>query len=152
MSRKSRQRRPEAGAPGRKGSAGGRAGAAPGAAVRTTEHTTEQPTKRAGRVGVPFGVVVLLAAVMSMPTILSMASQAMSFDAGITRLLIALGVAWLLTTLVTSVIDGMRPDVPPIERAGPSPFDQPHPADQARMPSPGADATDAEMGLRATGS
>lgn len=82
--------------------------------------------ERRGRYDVPFGVVVLLATALSIPTMLRMTTETMSFDAGITRLLIALAVAWLLTNLVTSVIDGMRPDVPEIDLVGQPPVDQPH--------------------------
>ncbi|HYO17513.1 MAG TPA: hypothetical protein VES02_02445 [Dermatophilaceae bacterium] len=60
--------------------------------------------------GVPFGVVVLLAAVMSLPTILQMSDSTMAFEDGVTRLLVALGVAWLLTNLVYAVVDSMSED------------------------------------------
>lgn len=103
MSRKSRQRNRESATV---------VGVGPRQAITTaaTAATATTATVESTRRGVPFGVVVLLATTMSIPTIWQMADESMSFDAGVTRLLIALAVAWLLSNLVYAVIDGMRPD------------------------------------------
>lgn len=102
MSRKSRQRKGEAAAE----AAGIQLHQSVPVATATVETT---------RPGLPFGIVVLFAAVMSIPTILQMADETMSFDAGIVRLLVALAVAWLLSYLVHAVIDAMRPDVEEVD-------------------------------------
>lgn len=101
--------------------------------VAATSMTTTVETSRPG---VPFGVVVLLAAVMSISTILQMADETMTFDAGATRLLIALAVAWLLTNLVYAVVDGMRPDVGAVDvtvETATEPVD--YPADYSQAPT-----------------
>ncbi len=102
MSRKSRQRKSQA-------------AAGPGADPAQAGAPVATATVETTRQGVPFGVVVLFAAVMSVPTILQMAEETLSFDAGITRLLVALAVAWLLSNLVYAVIDGMRPAAEHVE-------------------------------------
>lgn len=139
MSRKSRQRKREA-----DGGLGAAAEQLPTPVATATVETT--------RPGVPFGVVVLFAAVMSVPTLVQMAEETMSFDAGVTRLLVALAVAWLLTNLVYAVIDGMRPDVQKVEvelQAPVAPGYQPSADPTMPYAAPSAD-DDADY--RATGS
>lgn len=108
MSRKSRQRKPKA-------AVGVGVGVGVGVETEPTAGPVGAATIETARAGVPFGVVVLVAAVMSIPTILQMTDETMSFDGGVTRLLIALAVAWLLSNLVYAVIDGMRPGVEQVD-------------------------------------
>lgn len=70
--------------------------------------------------GVPFAVVVLFAALMSVPSVLQYLESALAFDAMMVRIFAALAVAWLLSHLVYAVFESMRPpevsavlDLPP---------------------------------------
>ena len=96
MSRKSRPPKPEK--KGKKGKKGAEE------ALATTTITVEEP-----RVGAPYEVVVIFAAILASPTILAYLNKEVPFDAAAVRALIALGVSWVLTNLVFVVVQGMRP-------------------------------------------
>lgn len=106
MSRKSRRRDADAeetageGKRGRKGKRGAKG--APETAGRQLVVET-QPE------GVPFAVVVLFAALMSVPSVLQYLDSALAFDAMMVRIFAALAVAWLLSHLVYAVFESMRP-------------------------------------------
>lgn len=95
MSPKSRP--PERGKGGKKGRKGKKGRQASDASeVRYQEIVEER--------GVPFGLVVLIAVVMTLPSLTGFFDGTMEFRPVIVRLLAALLVAWLLCQLVYSVI------------------------------------------------
>ncbi len=96
MSRKSRPPKPEK--KGKKGKKGAEE------AVATTTITVEEP-----RIGAPYEVVVIFAAILASPTIMAYLNKEVPFDTAAVRALIALGVSWVLTNLVYVVVQGMRP-------------------------------------------
>ncbi len=53
--------------------------------------------------GPPFGLVVLIALVMSIPSLMSFVDGSMQFDSAALRFLAALAVSWLLVNLVYGV-------------------------------------------------
>lgn len=53
--------------------------------------------------GPPFGIVVLIAVVMSIPSITHFVDGTMAFDATVLRFLAALAVSWILVHLVYAV-------------------------------------------------
>lgn len=59
--------------------------------------------------GVPFAVIVLVAAAMSSPSISLFLADGLRFDALMVRVFAALAVSWLLANLVWAVFDSMRP-------------------------------------------
>jgi hypothetical protein len=59
--------------------------------------------------GVPFPIVVLLAAVMTLPSVTNYMGGGLEFDALMVRALAALAVSWLLAGLVYAVFESMRP-------------------------------------------
>ncbi|WP_226346405.1 hypothetical protein [Agilicoccus flavus] len=81
--------RPPKGKKGKKGAKG------------TAGSTTETVVEETG--GVPFGIVVLGAFVMSLPAIMGFVEGTMPFDETCLRFLAALAVAWLLSHLVYAV-------------------------------------------------
>lgn len=114
-------------------------------------------TVDSGPSGVPFEVVVGCGAILAAPTILAYLNGDMGFDATVLRLMVALAVAWVLTTLVlavyriirgaprpdvvvgveqtTGILPGRVPGMPP---AGPPPGVPPMPAaGQDPQPPPG---------------
>lgn len=54
--------------------------------------------------GVPFGLVVLIALAMTLPTLMAFFDGSLEFRPTVVRLLAALLVSWLLCTLVHSVV------------------------------------------------
>ena len=87
MSRKSRP--PKTKGKGRKGKKG---------AV-----TTETSTVVEEAYGPPFGVVVLVAIILSIPALLQFVDGTMAFDSTVIRFLLALAVSWILIHLVYTV-------------------------------------------------
>ena len=117
MSRKSPQ--PDAGGKGRtkKGKGKGKKGAA--AEGTYTEVVVEEP-------GVPFGLVVLIAIVLSLPALAGFMDGTVEFRPAIVRLLGSLLVSWLMCQLVHSVVKsfGSAEHTTVIDRrAGASPTD-----------------------------
>ncbi|MCA0437373.1 MAG: hypothetical protein M9891_00245 [Austwickia sp.] len=115
MSKKSRQ--PDAAKAGKKGKGkkGKGAKGSPTAGQRSLVVESRPP-------GVPFPVVVLLTAVISLPTVANYLAGGLRFDAMIIRVMAALAVSWLLSSLVFAVVESMRPtqvtaivDLPPAE-------------------------------------
>ncbi|GAB77776.1 hypothetical protein SAMN05421595_0278 [Austwickia chelonae] len=102
MSRKSRRPEPEGAAGGKKKR--GRRGRK-GEPEVARAHLVVDP----GPQGVPFAVVVVVAALMSLPTVSMYMSGGLRFDAMMVRVLAALAVSWLLSNLVYAVFDSMRP-------------------------------------------
>lgn len=64
--------------------------------------------------GVPFLIVVLVAAVLSAPTLLQYVVGSMAFEGVMVRVFAALAVSWLLTHLVYGVVEAIRPKDGPI--------------------------------------
>ena len=91
MSRKSRQ--PDAGGKGRKKK--GKKGA-------PTEGTYTEVVVEEG--GVPFGLVVLIALVLSLPALVGFMDGTVEFRPAVVRLLGSLLVSWLMCQLVYSVV------------------------------------------------
>lgn len=103
MSKKSRQpdgADPKAGKKGKKGKKG-KGGDVDGAKRQLVVES--QPP------GVPFPIVVLLAAVMALPSVTGYMNGGLAFDALMVRILAGLAVSWLLCTLVHAVVESMRP-------------------------------------------
>lgn len=63
-----------------------------------------------GEVGPPFGLVVLIAVVLSIPSLMAFMDGDMSFQNTVIRFLGALAVSWLLVQLVYSVISTFHND------------------------------------------
>lgn len=99
MSRKSRQ--PDAAATGRKGKKGAKGKKGKQTGVTYTEVVEEG--------GLPFGVVVLVALAMSLPSLMGLIDGTLEFRPVIVRLLAALVVSWLLCQLVYSVMTSATP-------------------------------------------
>ncbi len=59
--------------------------------------------------GVPFSVVVLMAAALSLPSVSVYLGGGLAFDALMMRVFAALAVSWLLSQLVYAVFEWMRP-------------------------------------------
>lgn len=105
MSRKSRQ--PDgAGQGGKKSTKGTKGTRGRGDDVSTAQRTLVVETQPPG---VPFPIVVLLAAVISLPSLANYTAGGLQFDALMVRVLAALAVSWLLSTLVYAVFESMRP-------------------------------------------
>ncbi len=65
--------------------------------------TTETSTVVEEAYGPPFGIVVLVAIVLSIPTLLQFVDGTMAFDSTVIRFLAALAVSWILIHLVYTV-------------------------------------------------
>ncbi|WP_116115039.1 hypothetical protein [Austwickia chelonae] len=102
MSRKSRQPDPKGSADGKKKR--GRRGRKDEDQVARAQLVVDP-----GPQGVPFAVVVVVAALMSLPTVSMYMSGGVRFDAMMVRILAALAVSWLLSNLVYAVFESMRP-------------------------------------------
>lgn len=111
MSRKSRQPDKPTGAKGAKGSKGQDKKAAKGKKGKKGQPVTgqRQLVVESQPEGVPFAIVVLLAAVMSMPSVANYVAGGLAFDALMVRVMAALAVSWLLSQLVYAVFEAMRP-------------------------------------------
>lgn len=102
MSRKSRRVEEPGGRSARKARTGKRSAAAGGG--------SRQPVGAAPSRGVPFPAVVLLAAVMTLPSLVHYLSGGLEFDAFMIRALAGLAVAYALFGLVYVVLETVRPD------------------------------------------
>ncbi len=99
MSRKSQQPDSEEKKKGKKGRKG-KKDAREGVTTIVIEETPDLP---------PFGISVLVATVLSIPSILHYVDGNMAFDAMILRYLAALVVSWALVNLVYGVAKSFRP-------------------------------------------
>ncbi len=70
--------------------------------------------------GPPFGLIVLIAVVLSIPSLTQFVDGSMAFDSTVLRFMAALAVSWLLINLVYAVAHSFRKEAP----EAPPPLDQ----------------------------